>query len=533
MIKDLNLAGESTVTCEAQVCIVGAGTAGLFLAHLLRLKGLSVVMLEAGDAVARSGAELSQSCEQRGILYRGAESGRSFGLGGTSVLWGGQMISMVESDFGARQEVGFEGWPIGYSEVSRYFPVVRQHLGLGSGTFSLAREPDSQALDEFPDLRQFGDDFVLRLSEWLPFKRRNFANAFAPAIKDDPDLVIWLHAAVTGMTQSQPGGDLPIEAIAAQSPDGNSLLVRASVVVICAGALESTRLLLAFDESTLGSITRGGAPLGRYFSDHLSVTCGRFVCRDMRRFNLAVAPIFRNGVMRTPRLELTATAQRQMGLTSAFAHMTFVTRGDSGFDIVRNILRRRQGEQQSLNFTPGMLSRLVRDLSAMVYWRGVHRRLWIPRHADLLLQVDIEQAPNPESRLYLSSECDALNRKRLVIDWRINPSDVRTIRKVTETVVAGWRQSPLNQIADLQATLPEKFDSFATLYDVYHPTGSIRMGSSPTNSVVDKDLRLWGTRNCYVTSTAVFPSSGSANPGITHLALTARLAEQIARQCFG
>jgi choline dehydrogenase-like flavoprotein len=55
------------------------------------------------------------------------------------------------------------------------------------------------------------------------------------------------------------------------------------------------------------------------------------------------------------------------------------------------------------------------------------------------------------------------------------------------------------------------------------------MGTSTENSVVDKNLCLWNTDNCFVTTTAVFPSAGSANPGLTHLALTARLAEHIGK----
>lgn len=76
--------------------------------------------------------------------------------------------------------------------------------------------------------------------------------------------------------------------------------------------------------------------------------------------------------------------------------------------------------------------------------------------------------------------------------------------------------------------MPLRFDDFETQYDVYHPTGSLRMGSQPANSVTDANLRVWGLENCYVSSTAVFPSAGSANPGLMHLALTARLAEHLA-----
>jgi choline dehydrogenase-like flavoprotein len=95
---------------------------------------------------------------------------------------------------------------------------------------------------------------------------------------------------------------------------------------------------------------------------------------------------------------------------------------------------------------------------------------------------------------------------------------------------AAWQDSPLRAAADLHLTLPQDSNSLDSLYDVYHPTGTLRMGSAPGNSVVDADLRLWGVENCYVTTTAVFPSAGSANPGLTHLALTARLADRLAAQ---
>ena len=530
MIRDLNQADPAGASCDAQVCIVGAGTAGIYLAQQLRRLGLQVVMLEAGDSLARRPEEIDQRCEQRGIRYRGADLGRSFGLGGTSALWGGQMIPLAESDMGPRPGVGFDAWPMGYAEVAAYFQVVRQQLGLGAGSGPSVAANSNLLASRFSALLKLGRSFDLRLSEWLPFKKRNFAKAFADTLSHDAGVTVWLNATVVGMPRANPSGNSQIETITAQSPNGRKLNVRPSVVVICAGALESTRLLLEFDGPTGGSITNDGAPLGRYFADHLSVTCGRFICRDWRRYNLAVGPIFANGVMRTPRMELTGLAQQELGLTSAFAHFTFVTQGNTGFDVVRSVLRRRQGEQQSLGLTPSLLWRVVTDVTAMAFWRGVYRRLWIPRKAELLLQVDIEQTPNAASRLTLSEERDTFNRKRLVIDWQITPDDVRVIRKVAEVTIDAWQGSPLREVAELELTLPDEFDSFATLYDVYHPTGSLRMGTSAANSVVDKDLRLWKTDNCYVTTTAVFPSAGSANPGLTHLALTARLAAHIGKR---
>src|ERR1700694_4999345 len=67
-------------------------------------------------------------------------------------------------------------------------------------------------------------------------------------------------------------------------------------------------------------------------------------------------------------------------------------------------------------------------------------------------------------------------------------------------------------------SVPDEFDSFAQLCDAYHPTGTLRMGSSPSARVVDAVLRLGMFGNCYNSSTSVFLSVGTAHskliPGV-------------------
>lgn len=524
MINDLKESGQEIVERTTQVCIVGAGTAGIFLAHQLRVLGMRVLLLETGNRSSCLSSEMGQNCDQRGIRYRGAESGRSFGLGGTSVLWGGQMIALTPSDMAARPAVGFDAWPVQYSELLPYFAEVSDALGMQTVVSEVA---DDIVRRRFRALSQIDDDFTLRLSEWLPFKSRNFAQTFSASLSRDNELDVWLNATVQALEWVDDTGIRRVRQVVAQSANGRKLIVRADFVVVSAGALESTRLMLAFDEASGGGITGVGAPLGRYFSDHLSVTVGRFRCNNWSGYNHAVGPVFSRGVMRTPRLELSESAQSHHALTSAFAHFTFVTHGDSGFDVVRNWFRRRQGEQQKLGLSPSIAGKTIRDVAALGFWKTVHRRLWIPRNADLLLQVDIEQVPNWESRLSLTDDCDDMGRKRLAIDWRIRGEDIEVIRKVVEKVGRAWNSSSLKDLAQLELMPPENFADFTTLYDVYHPTGSLRMGADPASSVVDRNLRLWTVDNCYLSSTAVFPSAGSANPGYTHLALTARLARHL------
>ena len=121
MIKNLSNESLGCKELKTQVCIIGAGTAGIFLAQLLRKAGIKVVVLEAGDEASKSPEAVGQHCIQKGIRYRGAEAGRSFGLGGTSVLWGGQLIPLTASDMARRSNVGFDPWPINFSDIAGYF----------------------------------------------------------------------------------------------------------------------------------------------------------------------------------------------------------------------------------------------------------------------------------------------------------------------------------------------------------------------------------------------------------------------------
>ena len=58
--------------------------------------------------------------------------------------------------------------------------------------------------------------------------------------------------------------------------------------------------------------------------------------------------------------------------------------------------------------------------------------------------------------------------------------------------------------------------------------GGMRMSTCESSGVVDKNLRLYGTANTYVCSSAVFPTSGYSNPTHTVLALAVRLADHLA-----
>ena len=61
-----------------------------------------------------------------------------------------------------------------------------------------------------------------------------------------------------------------------------------------------------------------------------------------------------------------------------------------------------------------------------------------------------------------------------------------------------------------------------------HIMGTTGMGTSRSNSVVDRDCRVHGYDNLFVAGSSVFPTGGYANPTLTILALSLRLADTLA-----
>jgi choline dehydrogenase-like flavoprotein len=67
-----------------------------------------------------------------------------------------------------------------------------------------------------------------------------------------------------------------------------------------------------------------------------------------------------------------------------------------------------------------------------------------------------------------------------------------------------------------------------TVHRYAHLIGGARMGTSPANSVVDANQRVWAVPNLYVADGSVCPTQGSANPALTIMALSSRLADHLA-----
>ena len=143
-----------------------------------------------------------------------------------------------------------------------------------------------------------------------------------------------------------------------------------------------------------------------------------------------------------------------------------------------------------------------------------------------VLDLNAEQAPNPDSRVTLSTACDRLGMPRLDIDWRTTPQDHDMIARGLRVVQAGFAQrggdGAMVQFSDLDRQVG------ALTRVGGHHIGTARMGRNPGEGVVDGHCEAFDVRGLYVAGAAVFPTSGFANPTLVIVALALRLADHLA-----
>lgn len=526
-IHDLDSAGLPETNVDTDVCVLGSGPVGLTLARGLSAKGHKVVILELGGPTARAPAD-SRAVHYDRRAYRGATLGRALGLGGTSALWGGQLLPVRPADLLCRPQVPTEAWPLSYAQIEPYFQTLQQILGIDAAGFELESTHCSRA-GALSKLDFAG--WAPRLSKWLTFDKRNVATSWKGHLSRGSRARVWLNARTEEWQLSGPTGDRTVRELVARSAQGRALRIRPRTLVIAGGALESARVVLELDEQA-GSLSSGVSNYaGRFLHDHLSLRIARARVIDDAGFLERFAPFFDGPTMRSLRMEMPSQTLQSEGLPALYAHFVAEADATSGFAVIRDCLRAAQRRDYRSCLTSAVrMPRALPDIARMLYTRLVRRRLGFPRGSEIHLHVDFEQAPNRNNRVYLSNAADGKVRQ-LCIDWDVEEDANRIAALVRRHIEQFWERNGLNQVAELEFREPNNDGPQwnENLYDIYHPAGTTRMAADPALGVVDANLKIHGTSNAYVVGSSVFPSMGAANPTFTAMALALRLADFIDR----
>jgi choline dehydrogenase-like flavoprotein len=523
---------EPGAALAADLCIVGAGAAGIAMALAFADSKLRVVVLESGGLSAEPASQaLYEGSVAPGSLHPPPERFRRRQFGGSTSLWGGRCAPFDPIDFEARDWVPHSGWPIAYEEVARFYPAASRLCEIGD--FDFTARPD------WPELLEgfVGADFSTTGLERFSCPN-DFGARYRGRLEASAQVRVILHANVVAFQLAADG--MAVEQVTARTLGGGGFTVRATHFVLAAGGLEVARILLEAARAHPGRF--GGACLGRYYMCHLAGTVGRLSPKVRVRHGYHVTP---EGIYARRRLALREAAQRRLRCGNFIARLHHPDISDASHG---------SGALSALWFaapfvTPEYATRLrgdggrwvahVRNLLGAPWATGaflmhcLRERILAERKFPSIvvaspcgrftLDVHAEQYPNPASQVRLADDTDALGVRRLVVDWRYLPEDVRSVRIALSALAA-----------DLAGVAEFSFDEPALEHVLLrdgayggHHLGTARMSADPRAGVVDAECRVHGLANLWVAGGAVFPTSSQANPTLTVVALALRLAERL------
>jgi choline dehydrogenase-like flavoprotein len=524
VIVDLAGQAEAQQTRKADVLVIGAGIAGLILAARLCRAKVRVVVFESGGREQELETHPLNRTVQLGDPYSGATYGRYRCLGGTSTRWGGALIPFVPHDLAPRPYLGLTGFPVGFDALRPYLAEAEKLFQVDEGPYDEEFVYQIAAAKLVPT----GDpDFQARFAKWPSFRNRNVATLLRPLIKSDRSLEIWINSTATSLEMDRDTGR--ITSVTGCWKGHRSITVSAKHVVICAGAIESTRLLLLLDRQHDQRLSAGCSALGRFFNDHISLLIAKIRAKQITKLNRMAGFRFVGSTMRSLRFELSAETREQEGVGGAFGHISFQSEKETSFDAIRDFMR---SLQRGGHIHLGLLSDGLRDLpylAKMGLWRAMYRQLLWPVPSTYGLHVVAEQLPRASNFICLSSEKDCFGLPIAAIQWHIGREDLKTFEVFKRRFKEFWNRHGLLNVGELDWMYdPEVSQRLST--DVFHPGGSTRMGIDRREAVVDSNLRSFEVPNLWVSSTSVFPSGGGENPTLMLILFTMRLADHLSNR---
>jgi choline dehydrogenase-like flavoprotein len=452
-------------TIDADVCVIGAGAAGLVIARELGATGARVCLLESGTHGPAPDPDPMYQVRATGLPVPDDSRVRAFG--GTTTVWSGRWKRFDPIDFEPREWVPNSGWPLSYADLDPYYVRAGRAVGVRDHAAHDNGEADAVAA------LVRSDALVPTVFHTLTEAERDFGRALRARIEAADGIDALLDAHVVGLERS----GRAVSRVKVRGAAGE-LSVRARDVVIATGGIENARMLL------LSGIGNQHDQVGRYFMDH---------------------PKAKVGVVETYHpLDMSSW----QGLSE-----------DAPVWVGLKLSDGVQREERILNSYVFLAPAFERDIA-----RRLLRRAVSPRRCRILtVRNYMEQEPDPESRVVLGDELDPVGQARASVRWTLGERDRRTmavlhrvLRRELQRAGVGELDSPLLHGGE-----------FPAFQDASHHMGTTRMGRDPRTSVVDPDCRVHDVDNLFVAGSSVFPTSGYANPTATIAALAVRLADHL------
>jgi choline dehydrogenase-like flavoprotein len=489
-------------------------------------------------------------------------------LGGTSLHWLGTTPRFVPNDFRLQTKYGRGiDWPIGYDDLQDYYCEAEWSIGVSANRkdqehlgvwfpdgyeYPMERIPPSYS-DQVIDAKTqgltvnfAGKAYPVRVSSLAQARNSIPRKGYSPvgavgnpdvgqrcegngacipicpvqakysalktiAALDPAYVTVVAQAVVTRLTKGANGRIDGVEYVRYETegapPPDKPLTATATIYVLAGHAIENAKLLLASE------VANGSDQVGRNLMDHPFSFSWALAQKSMGTFR---GPIQTSGI----------ESLRDGDFRKQFA--AFRTDiGNAGWDIV--------------TYPPN--GNVIEALSVNTFGKKLRNELGDTLPRQVRIGYDIEQLPDPKNRVTISRTYkDALGCFRPIIAYDVSDYTWQAMvesQKVSKAVYDAMGIPKENQFFERSIrTRADAKDFRAADGKPYklefigagHHIGTHRMGTTKSNSVVDHNQRSWDHPNLYIVGSGSFPTTGTANPTLTAIALTLRSTKDMLTQ---
>jgi choline dehydrogenase-like flavoprotein len=532
---------------DADICIIGAGAAGLAIAREFRTQPYQVCLLESGGFTLDRVTQSLYAGQNRGLPYYPLNEARARYFGGTTNLWGGTTRPLDDIDFTERSWVPGSGWPIAKNDLQPYYDLAQQFLDPINLSCHLdwteAWKP-SQTSSCFKQ----ADELITYLFQLVAFDRLRLGELYRAELEAEPNINLYFHASTVAIETSKIATTVH-RICAASSPD-QRFWINAKLFILATGGIENPRLLLASNQTQMCGLGNQHDQVGKCFMEHPFINAGKILCSSPQtalpfqdKFQTA------HGTRCFATLSLSETVQQREQLLNSF--VKFVPVNDPWSEAYTRLRHRLHGTKSSI-FSPvppeafpsiqagpvlsakqyqsasvaqdlrtlcthfdRLLGRTIAKISQSTSSRS-------PSWFDVL--VVTEQAPNPSSYITLSTERDRLGLNQVELNWTLSSLEHHTLQRSLQLVMEGVQTAGWLQTSNLT---PLELLRHQPVHGSYHHLGTTRMSLDPKQGVVDTNCLVHGLSNLYIAGSSVFPTGGISNPTLTLVALAIRLADHL------
>jgi choline dehydrogenase-like flavoprotein len=503
---------DNNTLIEGDICIVGAGAAGITLALQFINTPVKVILLEGGGFNYEADMQDLYKGKNVGLPYYSLESSRLHYFGGTTGHWAGYCSEYDEIDFKKREWIPGSGWPITKSELTEYYRKAAEILEL-----QLA-PPDNTTLSTSLNF----DRKVLRDKMWYFSPPVRFGKKYRDTIVNAPNVFLYTYANVTEIITNETVAT--VQKLTVKNLAGRQHSIKAKKVVLACCAIQNARLLLASNRQASKGLGNTNDLVGRHFMEHLEMNTA-----DLYLPRPASLDLYRLQFFYTKaRAELALTEEKQQALQilngTAALDPVVVEQEDKGSDADTSSSSDTAASDPAASLKGW-------ENAEKYYESGKYGKEKFNKTKQYMLFTRMEQSPNPSSRITLDTASDALEVPRVKLDWQLTLLEKRSYRKLIETIGIACGITGTGRVRLHEWLHDESDHSWPEhLAGGWHHMGTTRMHENSKEGVVDANCKVHGMNNLYIAGSSCFPTAGSANPTFTIVAMTLRLAAYLKSQ---